>query len=228
LNCLDEVETANGYANRFLWFAVRRSKFLPFGGSKFDFDEYANFQRKLSERIKFAQGVGRMDFTLEARNLYASVYQRLETSRFGFLAKITQRAAAYVCRLSCIFALLDGKTEIDREHLEAALAIWQYAEDSARYIFGERSGDKNTDTILNSLRVAENGLTRSEIRDLFERHISNEKLDAALQFLLENNLARYEKVGTKGRAKEIWKACVFSVKSDKSIENEANEQSFNA
>jgi hypothetical protein len=228
LTCLNEVESVNGYANRFLWFAVRRSKFLPFGAGEIDSYQLANFQRKLSERIRFSQNVNRMIFTAETRSLFASVYQTLETSRFGFLAKITQRATAYVCRLSCVFALLDGKDEIEREHLEASLAVWQYAEDSARYIFGGRIGDKNAETILNALRESENGLTRTEIRDLFDRHITKEKLDAALQFLLENNLAKFEKTETAGRTKEIWFACVLSVISVLSPENLPDEQPFNA
>ena len=52
---------------------------------------------------------------------------------------------------------------IGREHLEAALAVWQFCEDSAKYIFGERIGDKNADALLDALREAENGLTRTEI-----------------------------------------------------------------
>ncbi len=226
--CLNEVESVNGYANRFLWFAVRRSKFLPFGAGEVDSYQLANFQRKLSERIRFSQTVNRMIFTAETRNLFASVYQTLETSRFGFLAKITQRATAYVCRLSCVFALLDGKDEIEREHLEAGLAVWQYAEDSARYIFGGRIGDKTAETILNALRESENGMTKTEIRNLFDRHITKEKLDAALQFLLENNLAKFEKTETAGRTKEIWFACVLSVLSVLSPENLPDEQPFNA
>lgn len=228
LNCLDEVESVNGYANRFLWFAVRRSKFLPFGGDEIDLREIERFKGKLAKSINFARTVERMIFTREARDLFATVYQKLETSRFGFLAKITQRATAYVCRLSCIFALLDGKDEIGREHLEASLAVWQYAEDSARYIFGERIGDKNADVILKALNESENGLTRTEIRNLFDRHISNERLNSALLTLLENGLARFEKVDTKGKPKEIWFTCVISVKSVLSSEILSDEQPFNA
>lgn len=229
LSSLNEVESANGYANRFLWFAVRRSKFLPFGAGEVDLKEFANFQRKLSDRIEFARTAKKMDFNREAKNLYADSYPTLETSRFGFLAKITQRASAYVCRLSCIFALLDGKDEINREHLEAALAVWQYAEDSARYIFGERLGDKNADIIINALRESENGLTRTEIRDLFARHLKTEKMNFALQILLENGLARFEKGQTTGcKRKETWFACVLSDKSVLSSANVSDEQPYNA
>ncbi len=225
LDCASDVDWHNGYANRFLWIIVRRSELRPFI-KEIDFDKLAEFKWKLSEKIRFAQTVGRMSFTPEAKELYASIYQRLETSRFGLLAKITNRASPYVLRLSCIFALLDGKAEIDCEHLEAAVAVWQYAEDSARYIFGDSLGNKNADTILNALRNTKNGVTRSEIRNLFDRHLSKEKIDAALQFLLENNLARFEKEETKGRTKEIWYACVLSDKSDNGFENETNEQAF--
>jgi len=226
LTCLNEVESANGYANRFLWFAVRRSKFLPFGASEIDTDQLANFQSKLAGKIRFAQSVQKMIFTADARNHFASVYQTLETSRFGFLAKITQRATAYVCRLSCIFALLDGKAEIEREHLEAALAVWQYAEDSARYIFGARIGDKNAEIILNALRESVFGLTRTEIRDLFDRHLTKEKIDSALQTLLENGLVEVRREDTKGRPKETWFSCVISDISDISPDYESNEEPF--
>jgi 5S rRNA maturation endonuclease (ribonuclease M5) len=224
LSCLDEVESANGYANRFLWVAVRRSKFLPFGSPEIDFDELAEFERKLSERIKYSKTVQRMIFNFEARMYFASEYQRLETSRFGFLAKVTQRASAYVCRLSCIFALLDGKDEIDCNHLEAAFAVWQFSEDSARYIFGERIGDKNADLILAALRDAENGLSRTGLRDLFDRHLSKSKLDSALQTLLENGLVKCESQETKGRSREIWFACDLCDKSDKSFERISEDQ----
>jgi hypothetical protein len=228
LSCLTEVESANGYANRFLWFSVQRSKFLPFGGDGLDFYRVEEFKARLKKSIEFARTVERMLFTEKARNLFKEVYPKLETSRYGFLAKVTQRASAYVCRLSCIFALLDGKDEIDLEHLEAALAVWQYSEDSARYIFGERLGDKNADIILKALSKAENGLTRTEIRNLFERHIENGKLNSALQTLLKNGLARFEKEQTDGRPKEIWFACVLSDKSVLSPENLTDEQPYNA
>lgn len=199
LTCLNEVESANGYANRFLWIAVRRSKFLPFGAGENNFHEIEAFKRKLIQKIESARNVGRMIFTAEARNLYAVIYEKLETSRFGFLAKITHRASAYVCRLSCIFALLDGKDEIDREHLEAALAVWQYAEDSARYIFGERIGDKNADALLNALRESENGLTLTEIaNEVFQKNLSAAKIQNAVQMLLETNLIYVKKETSEG------------------------------
>ena len=71
-------------------------------------------------------------------------------------------------------------------------------------------------------------MTRTEIRDLFDRHISVEKLKSALELLLESGLAKPVKKETKGRAKEIWFACDKSDKSVLSSKNPASEKSFNA
>jgi Ca2+-binding EF-hand superfamily protein len=225
---LSEGEMANGYANRLANFVVARARFLPFG-SEVPARELGRLQDRISDAIDFAKQKGQMNFSIEASRLWASSYERLETSRFGFLAKITQRASPYVLRFSLIFALLDKSPLIEKAHLEAALSVWQYSEDSARYIFGERLDNQTAERILTALKEnQEKGLTRTEIRDLFDRHISNEKLNAALSLLLENGLAEPKKEETKGRAKEIWFPCVISVISVLSSETDSTDEPFNA
>ena len=51
-----------------------------------------------------------------------------------------------------IFALLDRSKEIREEHLRAGLAVWRYADASARYVFGSTLGDPTADEILRALR----------------------------------------------------------------------------
>ena len=41
---------------------------------------------------------------------------------------VTGRAEAQVMRISAIYALLDKSRLIRREHLEAAIALWEYCE----------------------------------------------------------------------------------------------------
>lgn len=228
LTTLTDVESANGYANRFLFFAVERDKLLPFG-SDFSNVEIGRLQDKLCAAIEFARQKGVMNFSIEASELWASVYERLETSRFGYLAKLTQRASPYVLRLSLIYALLDRSSLIEKPHLEAALAVWQYSEDSARYVFGEKLDNQTAERILTALKEnSETGLTRTEIRNLFDRHISNEKLNSALSHLYESKLAEPRKEETKGKPKEIWFVCVKSVESVFSQEVKSNEKTFDA
>ena len=225
---LSEVESANGYANRFIFFCVQRSKFLPFGG-EIPAAHLERLQDRLANAIKFAREKGLMSYSIEASKLWASVYERLETSRFGYLANLTQRASPYVLRLSLIFALLDKSNLIEKYHLESALSVWQYAEDSARYIFGERLDNQTAEKILSALKEGqEKGLTRTEIRNLFDRHISNQKLNAALSVLLENKLAEPRKIQTGGKPKEVWFLCVKSDKSVSSNSINTDEQTFDA
>ena len=63
------------------------------------------------------------------------------------------RADPQSLRLALIYAVLDGSDGVIRPvHLKAALAMWQYYEDSARFIFGDSIGDPVADTILHALR----------------------------------------------------------------------------
>lgn len=205
LACLAEVEAANGYANRFLFACGNRSKLLPFGG---DVPEYEinRLRERIRKCLEFARTVDRMQFTPDAARLWVIEYQRLETSRFGYLAKITQRASPYVLRLSCIFALLDKEKFIGVNHLEAALAVWQYCEDSARYIFGNQTSDKLANKILTLLREAgAGGLTKTEIHDLTKHTYDAKRLNAALKTLFENCLAHFESVAQPTAKKPVEK-----------------------
>jgi hypothetical protein len=100
--------------------------------------------------------------------------------------------------------VLDESLTIRAEHLLAALAVWKYCEDSARYIFGEALGDPVADAILAALRGSPEGLTRTELRDLFGRHKSGERITTALTMLQERGLIATRKERTEGRSVEVW------------------------
>jgi len=93
-------------------------------------------------------------------------------------------------RLACIYALLDGSPAVTAEHLTAALAVWQYCEDSAGFIFGDALGDTSADEILRELRSRPDGMTRNEIREHFQRHKSSAEIARALGVLQEYGLVR--------------------------------------
>jgi len=123
------------------------------------------------------------------------------------LGAITGRGEPQTMRLACIYALLDQSPEIRAEHLQAGLAMWQYCEDSARYIFGAATGDWAADKILEALKDNPAGMTRNEIRELFQRNLSAERIDSALRVLSRLNLAysKKEEPGqTAGRPAERW------------------------
>lgn len=96
---------------------------------------------------------------------------------------------------------------MDVPHLKAALAVWRYAEDSARYIFGDATGNPVADTIMTHLRQSPDGLTRKEIYvDVFQRHKTSKEITVALKLLEAAGMARMGKVQTEGRPEERWYA----------------------
>jgi hypothetical protein len=81
-------------------------------------------------------------FGRQAHALWPEIYADLTRERAGIVASLTGRAAPHTIRLAVIYALLDGSPCIDVEHLKAAVAVWDYAEQSARYVFDGTTGDK--------------------------------------------------------------------------------------
>jgi hypothetical protein len=162
-------DAGNGFANRFLWVLARRSKCLPFGGSAQE-----QHLRDISDRariaIEFARGVEQVDLAPEAREISAAVYPELSADKPGLAGAVTGRAEAQTVRLATLYALLDRSELIRGEHIRAALAAWQYCEDSAYVIFGDSLGDPTADEILRLLRANPDGISRTAISDHFHRN----------------------------------------------------------
>ena len=137
----------------------------------------------------------------------------LSDGKPGLLGAVTSRAEAQVMRLAAIYALVDRSPLIQAAHLQAGLALWQYCEDSARCIFGAATGDVVADKILEALKGTPEGLTRTSIRDLFQRHPSAERLSNALALLQRTKKATMVKEETEGRPRERWFAVRECAKS---------------
>jgi len=201
---LERTELANGFANRFLFICVRRSKQLPEGGHMPD-QLRQDFGTRLKDTIQFARTVDRMNRDSEAIELWHQVYGPLSDGHAGLFGAVIGRAEAHVLRLSCLYALLDRKKVVNLDHLKAALALWKYAEDSARYIFGEATGDPVADEVLTALRNDPDGLTRTAISDLLSRNLTKSRIDKALASLQSQGLAHSGKRDVDGgRPAEIW------------------------
>jgi hypothetical protein len=206
LRHLTETEAASGFANRFLWLSVRRSKVLPFGGEWHTVDTVPLVQR-LSEALKFGKSAGEIAWGESAKDAWREVYGALSEGKPGLFGAVVGRAEAQVMRLAALYAVMDESYTIEQEYLEAALALWDYAEASARYIFGDATGDPVADQILEALKAAgREGMKRTEISRLFGRNKSAERITHALALLLEFGRIRREREETPGRAAERWYA----------------------
>ena len=109
-------------------------------------------------------------------------------------------------RLAMLYALLDESQVVRLAHLKAALALWRYAEDSVRFIFGDILGDPVADTILRALRLHVTGMAETEITaEVVGRNMKAAVKNRALDLLREHHLARAEmRTDTGGRPERRW------------------------
>jgi DNA replicative helicase MCM subunit Mcm2 (Cdc46/Mcm family) len=133
------------------------------------------------------------------------VYDELSEGKPGMFGSVTSRAEAYVIRLALIYALLDCSDEIWEEHLQAALAVWEYCESSAKFIFGDATGNPTADAILKALRQTPEGLSRTDISALFDRNKDAKTINTALEVLAAQGRAKKGGVRPiRGRPSETW------------------------
>jgi len=211
LKHLTETEQVNGFANRLLWVAVQRSKLLPSGGRLHDVD-LAELIDRLQKAVQLAKTVTEMRMDPQAQELWQAVYEKLVGDhRIGLFGAATARAAPQTIRLALIYALLDCSAIIRTEHLSAALEVWRYCEDSARYLFGDRVGDRIADSLLGVIRSAlGEGMTRTDLMAHFGRNLPADKIERGLAALATHSLIRREiDAATGGRPAERWIANRF-------------------
>ncbi len=201
---LSETDQANGLANRMLWLCVRRSKALPFMARLSDQDA-GELAHELRASLDHGRKTGEVHLDAQARELWANVYPALSGAKPGLVGALVARGEAITLRLALVYALCDRARSIGTDHLFAALALWQYAEDSARYLFGDATGDAVADRILAALRRT-GPLSQDDIRELFSRHERAERIGQSLELLVRAGLVVMTKVETKGRPATIWTA----------------------
>jgi hypothetical protein len=200
---LNAVELANGFLNRFMLLACRRVRFLPEGG---DPDPLAGtgLERGLAQALHAGRNAGQVRFGFGARIAWWDAYARLSEPAPGLAGAMCARAEAHIVRLALIYALLDRSDTINLAHLNAALALWDYATRSAAWALGQASGDPLAEQIHAALLATPAGLTRTQIRDLFDRNQPGAILDQALTALAYTGRARHRRVSTGGRPADIW------------------------
>jgi hypothetical protein len=203
LRRLGDTEIANGFANRFLFALVRRSRKLPEGG-QLDPAALDDLTGKVKATLGKAQQVGVLRRTEEARELWAKTYDGFGDGESGLAGALTARPEAQTLRLSVVYALLDGSQVIRPEHIRAALAVWEYCEASAYYVFGNALGDPVADQLLAAVAAAgETGLDGEEQRAVFSRHVSANRLAQARSLLERRGFVTTESEQTGGRPRLV-------------------------
>ena len=202
---LNNLEIANGFLNRFILLACRRHRLLPEGGHP---DPLAGtgLQARLAKSLLAARGAGQVRFSLQARIAWWDAYPQLSQPAEGLAGAMSARSEAHAVRLAMLYTLLDGQPTIGLAHLKAGLALWDYATRSATWALTHTSGDPLAEQIHAALTATNVGLTRTQIRDLFQRNQPAHAIDHALATLAHTGRAQRRRVHTGGRPADIWTA----------------------
>src|SRR5205807_357539 len=98
------TEMANGFGNRHLWFCVRRSKCLAYGGR---WMPDSDLSTRLQAALDHASRIGEIPHDASAMEVWESVYPELSQGRPGLFGSMVARAAPQVLRVACLYAVLD-------------------------------------------------------------------------------------------------------------------------
>ena len=204
---LTETDMASGFANRFLFCMVRRSRLLPNGGN-LDPAALDDLARQVEQATTTALDLGILHRTAEADAAWADAYKRwAEEAPGGLAGALVARPEAQTLRLSVCYATLDGSPVIDIEHVQAALAVWRYSEASALYLFGDALGDPIADRLLEAIcQAGDDGLDSTGQSAVFGRHVSATRRTQARAELERRGLIVTTQEETGGRPRLVSKA----------------------
>ena len=160
---------------------------------------------QLRETTEWSKKMDRVIRDCQADGLWRDTYPKLSRDRDGFVGTVCARAEAQVTRLATIYALLDKSAVISLSHLQAALAVWRYCEESAALIYRDVSQEESVaNTIYCALRRHIEGLDRTQLHALFgrNRHAA-EIADAVLQLTLADRVRCTRIPSIAGRPTEV-------------------------
>jgi hypothetical protein len=197
------IELANGYLNRILIVACRRQRLLPEGGHR-DPLHGADLTRLLATNLKHAKTAGHVRLDSDARELWHDAYRQLARALPGVLGQITARAEAHTIRLALLYALAHGQRQISPPHLQAALALHDYATRSAAWALNGATGQPLAEQIHTALKAHPAGLTRSQISDTLKHNQPAGEIDYALRTLKAAGRATVTQIATGGRPAQLW------------------------
>jgi len=197
---LTATEAANGFANRHILIPAKRTKVLSRPG-RMDPQALTYYAQELVAALNLAHGTREVVMTEAAWDRYDDIYREVETRDVGegLALSIITRGAPNILRMALITALMNKSSVIDVEHLEAAYAIWNYAEAGVLHIYGDKLGDRYADTLLSAVRSAgSRGLTGRDAFRAFSGNVDKERLGEAADLLIRRGLIQKVEIVKQG------------------------------
>jgi hypothetical protein len=202
-NLMKECEQWNGFGNRFAFVCVKRS---DFHSDPPDLSE-AGISAEMSQlavTTDWARKVCEMDRIEEAKVLWDKLYREFaEDDAETIVSATIDRGDVFMLRFQELYALSEDSLTIKEQHVRAAVALWKYCENSARYLFGVRLSNPKAEKIFDALRKNPGGLTRTEINVMvFKRNLNSDRLEKALALLKKIGWIESRLEKTEGRNAE--------------------------
>lgn len=192
-------ELTNGFANRFLMIWAEREKIVPFPTATpqktvdalaarilgiLDFVQ----AERVTERDHLPVGL-----TAQAQNTYAQLYrgELIDDSAGERVTALLERRAPMLLRLAMIFALCDLQTQIDVQHIQAAMGWIRHGVESAKFVFVKATDAADfvrthaaAKKIVEFLRVKGTATRWQITSECFQGHASKAIIDTAIERLL--------------------------------------------
>lgn len=202
---VNPVDIGNGFINRFIFIWSERGRLLPEGANidaLFRSEAWLLVLKELHAAIAASAGIGGVARDSETDELWKAMYYDFNKGGDSIVDKLIARNDAHTLRLSLLYALLDKSTVIKPCHLEAARAVWDYSEQSLKYIFS--APDVDSQKILDALDK-EGPMTSGEMRvRIFRQNRTADYIESKLEGLeKERKIRRVEKEFKTGR-KVAW------------------------
>ena len=194
---LDDISMANGFANRFLFIHVERPQLVPRPKEP----DFSDLSEDLAAILGHARRRGVVRWSKHADAWWRRMYPKISVARQGLVGALTARAEAKLLRVAVAYLLLEPDTKVLMvHHLEAAHAVLRYSEQSARNVFGDRTGDPLGDRILGILRGAfPCVVAQGELGEALGGNISGERVEREVTRLINMQQADRWQVSTGGR-----------------------------
>ena len=199
-SCFGYDNSVNGLGNRFLWGLSRRSRKLPIP-PEIDWHFKNTFGAELSLAISNAKNISCFRLATEAEPHWIEITERFDDENLmrGLYGKMIGRGPVQILKMALIFAVLNNSKVVGIPEIEAAIEVWNYCEASAHYLFSGVQSNSTQRKIIRALENADNGLTKSDILDIFGRHKSAADVDEEMDELKKEGLVRVTSESTGGR-----------------------------
>jgi hypothetical protein len=214
----NHIEMANGFGNRFLWFAVKSDKIL----GRSEPIPPKMFEQAVPAFLRVRNyPVGYIRLADASQGKWEEIYPALREDKPGFAGHLVARGSAMVLRLALLYYLLDpppkGGSQFEQfkakhlagiqpVHLDAALAVWDYCVRSVEMLFRSKAGTFLGDKLLELLR--DHG---PMTKDVLNDHLSPKQKAEAAGVLASLEAAGLIRKGTKkptgaGRPATVWES----------------------